>query len=384
MRSAGPRRIFLISNDSDYIHMFRAEFIAALIGKGHAVTILAPPGKREATLRKLGAELIDLPISRGGMNPIEEWSTYRFVLRTLREHRPDIVMNYSIKLVIYGSLAAHRAGIARIFSMITGLGYVFTHHTFKHKLLQAYAVFQYRRALPRNRKVFFLNPDDADIFRRRAIVRQDQIQLIDGEGVNLKRFDPARFPAPKAGRGPRRVAFLLIARLLKDKGIGEYIAAARELKQRYPEARFQLLGAPHENPRSYGQADIEAWQAEGIIEYLGVAEDVRPLLAAADVYVLPSYREGLSISILEAMAMGLPVVAADVPGCRETIEPGANGFLVPARTAPPLAAAMEKFIVNPGLIKKMGRRSRSIAREKFDVEKINRVLLNAILDDGAP
>lgn len=376
------RRIFLISNDSAYIHMFRSEFIAALVAKGLAVTVLAPPSERVEQLRDLGADFIALPISRGGMNPAQEYRSYRFILARLREHRPDIVLNYSIKLVIYGSLAARKAGVPAIYSMITGLGYVFTHHTFKHKLLQFYAVFQYRRALAGNRRVFFLNEDDARIFRERACVRPEQVHLIAGEGVNLKRFDPARFPPDRATAARRKrgeVAFLLIARLLKDKGIGEYIEAARRLREPYPTARFHLLGAPHENPRSYGTADIEAWRAEGVIEYLGVARDVRPVLAAADVYVLPSYREGLSISILEAMAMGLPIVAADVPGCRETVESGANGFLVPPRDAAELALALEKFIVKPKLIEKMGSRSRSLARSRFDVTKINRELLKTLL-----
>ncbi len=376
------RSIVLISNDSAYIHMFRGEFITALIDRGCAVTVLAPPSDRVDALQKLGARFIALPISRGGMNPVEEWGTYRFILRTLRHLKPEIVLNYSIKLVIYGSLAARRAGVRDIYSMITGLGYVFTHDTWKHKLLQLYAVFQYRRALPSNRRVFFLNEEDARIFRMRKIVRPDQIQILNGEGVNLRRFDPAAFPPDRNRQRERaqgRVVFLLIARLLKDKGIGEYIEAARLLRARYPRAVFRLLGAPHENPRSYGTTDIAAWRAEGMIEYLGVATDVRPALSQADVYVLPSYREGLSISILEAMAMGKPIVASNVPGCRETVEPEKNGYLVPARSVEPLAEALEKFIVKPALILKMGRYSRKLANKKFAVEKINHALLSTLL-----
>jgi len=223
--------------------------------------------------------------------------------------------------------------------------------------------------LPHNHAVFFQNRDDRDLFIRLGLLPdKSRAAIINGSGVDLDRFQEA-----PVSSGPP--LFLLIARLIRDKGILEYVEAAAILKKRHPQARFQLLGRHDSNPSAIGRQQLQSWQRDGVIEYLGETSNVAPHLAAAHVYVLPSYREGTPLTVLEAMATGRPIVTTDVPGCRETVVPGENGFLVPAKSAACLAEAMERFIRAPELIRKMGRHSREIAVEKFDVRKVNSVIL---------
>jgi glycosyltransferase involved in cell wall biosynthesis len=221
----------------------------------------------------------------------------------------------------------------------------------------------YRFALRHNTIVFFLNRDDIKYFRESRLVDNNAVQL-DGEGVDPLLYKPVDATV-------KQTTFLLIARLIRDKGIREFVQAAAILKNRHPKAIFQILGPFDSNPTAMTPEQISAWQASGSIEYLGEAKDVRPYIANSSVDVLPSYREGLPRTVLEAMAMGRPIITTDAPGCRETVTDGENGFLVPVKDVEALAAAMEKFILQPELIKKMGERSREIVEEKYDVHKVN-------------
>ncbi len=359
-------KIMIIGGLARSLLLFRGDLIKGWLAQGHEVTAAAPEGGIKKELEKWGVKYIKIPLKRTGLNPAGDLFLLGFLIQLLRKKRPDYLFLYTVKPVIYGSLAATFLPTCRVYSMITGLGYVFTSPeggTFK-KLVTA----MYRAALKRNRKVFFQNPDDAREFVNIKVIEEKKVVLVNGSGVNVDHFYRTRLP-----EGP--VTFLLISRLLKEKGIIEYVEAARMVKEKYPAAGFRIIGWPLiGDPSTIKPKQLERWKEEGIVEILGETDDVRPIIAEASVYVLPSYREGTPRTVLEAMAMGRPVITTDVPGCRETVTGGLNGFLVPVKDAKALAAAMEKFLENPEQIGQMGRESRKLAEEKYDVHKINRVI----------
>jgi glycosyltransferase involved in cell wall biosynthesis len=291
-----------------------------------------------------------------------------------------VVLTYTIKPIVYGTLAARAASPgARCYAMITGVGYAFSAQELRARLSRQVARILLNISLPLNARVFFQNPDDRALFLRNGLVRPEQVVLIPGSGVDLDAFAPA--PLPK--HPP--LVFLLIARLLREKGVEEYADAARLLRSRYPDVRFVLVGPLDDHPDAITQKEVRKWEVEGVLEYLGYQEDVRPAIAASSVYVLPSYREGTPRSVLEAMAMGRPVITTDVPGCRETVRPWVNGFLVPPRDPLGLALAMERFLRRPELVPAMGRRSREEAEARFDVHVVNDIILDTLgLRDEGP
>lgn len=323
-------------------------------------------------MRAQGAEPVDFSLSRTGMNPVRDAADMLRLIILLRKLKPDITLGYAIKPVIYGTLAAWIARVPRRFAMIEGLGYVFTPtegaQPLKRKALRGAVSMLYATALKHANLVFFLNKDDIDELSKSRIVTPKKVFLLGGIGVDLKNWTPAP-PVTKP------VTFLLAARLLREKGIVEYAKAARIIKQKHPDTRFILLGSLDTNPGGLSRAEIDDWVAEGILEWPGHVPDVRRWLAHSSVFVLPSYREGVPRSTQEAMAMARPVITTDAPGCRDTVIDGKNGFLVPVRDPEALAAAMERFIQHPELIEKMGQASRKMAEERFDVRKINKIIM---------
>ena len=373
MRAAAPRRVVVVGSYAESLVKFRGPLLRSLVDRGHSVVACAPaiPTSVRTALQELGVDCRDIPLARTGLNPLRDLRTLWALVAVFRKVEPDVILAYTIKPVVYGSLAARLAGVAAVYSLITGLGYAFTGRGPKQRLVGGLARRLYRVGLARNRAVFFQNPDDLALFTDRALLKEpDRAVLVNGSGVDVEFFRPEALPA--------EVSFLLIARLLGDKGVREYAAAARTLRRKYPGAVFRLAGWRDENPSCIGVEELAAWRKEGAIDFLGRLEDVRPALAASAVYVLPSYREGTPRTVLEAMAMGRAVVTTDAPGCRETVRDGWNGFLVPVRNATALAAAMEKFIQDPSLAAKMGAASRWLAEEKYDVHKVNRVMLKAM------
>jgi glycosyltransferase involved in cell wall biosynthesis len=255
--------------------------------------------------------------------------------------------------------------------MVEGLGYAFSGKGFKRRVVSAIAMRLYRTALRGNERIFFLNTDDVRLFQEENIIAgQEQAVMLNGIGVDLDRFSVKDFP--------EKISFLMIARLLRDKGVFEYVDAARMIKRRYPNVTFRLAGGFDENPSAISKHQLTAWVEENVIEYLGELADVRPAIAASTVYVLPSYREGRPVTVMEAMAMGRPVITTDVPGCRETVRHGENGLLVPARDAQSLAKEMEYFIQHPENVKIMGCSSRTIAERDYDVNKTNKKVLEVL------
>lgn len=374
-------KIVVISSFPENLINFRGPLLAALVGAGHDVIACAPGGdhQTESALRALGVTFRPIPLDRRGLNPLRDGRLLVSLVALLRELAPDAVLSYSIKPVVYGSLAAMLAGVPIIDALITGLGYVFSGDSPKQRLLRAFSLTLYRVGLLRARVVYFQNPDDEALFRRFGLIgpRTRTVQ-VNGSGVDLAHF-------ARAGAVTEGPVFLQVARLIEEKGVLDFVAAARLLKRTHPGAVCRLLGMYEQGAGGIRPAQVAAWEREGVIEYLGETQDVRPFLAAASVFVLPSYyREGVPRSVLEAMAMGRPIITTDAPGCRETVEPGLNGYLVPARDPEALAAAMARFADEPEAIARMGANSHAIACAKYDVHVVNRAFLDAFAPAPAP
>lgn len=372
-RQRAMKSIAIVSNQAASLVNFRGPLIQALSAAGLQVMALAPDydeGLR-SSVATLGATPIDYGLSRAGMNPLRDAIDCARLVFLLRRLRPDATLAYFIKPVIFGTLAAWLAGVPRRVALIEGLGFVFTDSTARvslsRRLLRSAVSMLYRGALARAACVVFLNPDDISEFVHRRLVDRAKTRCLGGIGVDLSEWPPA---SPVL----RPVTFLLAARLLCEKGVVEYAEAARLVKRRCPEARFLLLGAPDPNPGSLPTSMVESWVCEGLLEWPGHVP-MRPWVAQASVYVLPSYREGVPRSTQEAMAMARPVITTDVPGCRETVVDGENGFLVPVRNVQALAEKMMMFIERPELIESMGKQSRRLAETRFDVHQVNKRLM---------
>lgn len=368
-------RICIIGNQAFSLINFRGSLIECMVGYGSEVFALAPDYDKDTrkAVQSLGAKPVDYSLSRTGMNPVKDASDILRLALLLRRLKPDITLSYAIKPVIYGTFAAWLVRTPKRFAMIEGLGYVFTPpegaEPIKRRALRVAVSMLYAKALRRANLVFFLNKDDIDEFSKRRIIPPKKAFLLGGIGVDLDEWAAA----PPV---TRPVKFLLAARLLREKGIVEYAKAARFIKQKHHDTRFVLLGSLDTNPGALSRDEIMAWVAEGTLEWPGHVPDVRLWMAKSSVFVLPSYyREGVPRSTQEAMAMARPIITTDAPGCRETVIAGENGFLVNVRDVPSLAAAMERFILQPELIEGMGLASRRIAEERFDIQKINQKIM---------
>jgi len=351
---------------------FRGSLIETLAGRGYRVMALAPAidAGVAARLRALGAEPLDISIVNNSLNPFKTFGSLRQLVRIFRELAPEAVISYTVKPVTLGSIAAARAGVPNIVALVTGLGFAFTEGGgLKRLISRTVASNLYGFALRRCSSIIFQNPDDRDHFRGLGLLPEGtRVTVVNGSGIDL-----AAFPKAPLTNAPR---FLMISRLLGDKGVREYGKAAIRVKSRFPDAAFQLVGYFDQSPDAILQSELDEMIAGGV-DYVGKLDDVRPAIAGCSVYVLPSYREGTPRSVLEAMAMGRPIITTDAPGCRETVEPGRNGFLVPPRETEPLAAAMKRFIAEPGLITAMGEQSRALAERKFEVGSVNNAIIDA-------
>lgn len=359
-------KVMILSNQSRSMLNFWSVLVNRLQGAGCEVVACAPKGDEESAklLAEKGVSLFEYPLNRKGLNPLDDIRAFLALKRILRKIRPDILFSTTIKPVIYGSLAAKMVKIPKIFATITGLGYAFEADTPLKKAVNMIGANLYRHALAGINGVFFQNADDLEVFRKAHILSADaRIFMARGTGVDTAHFSPAAFP-------PSPLKFLLIGRLLEAKGLYEYAKAAQILKKKWPQAAFQILGQPESGPGSVSQDRVKEWQKEGIIEYLGECRDVRPHIAASHVVVLPSWREGVPTALMEAMSMGRPCVASDVPGCREVARDGENAFLFPAKNAEALAGAMEKFLLTPALLEPMGAAGRRIAVDEFEAQNV--------------
>ena len=373
------KKFLLIAGFADSLINFRWDLICALQAKGLEVHVAAPEISGSPTtlekLRNNGVVAHDVPMQRTGTNPVEDFKTLIALRQLMQQVRPDYVMAYTIKPVIYGMLAAASTGVPNRAALITGLGYAFqdSEGSTKQNLIKRVTRQLYARALGAADLTFFQNEDDQKLFTDLGIIRPGQnTVVVNGSGVNTEKFSPQ--PLPEGDE----VHFLLIGRLLKDKGVREYVEAARRVKQQYPQAVFNLVGFLDSNPSSVTQQELDQWVNEGTVKFWGKLSDVRPAINACHVFVLPSYREGTPRTVLEAMATGRAIITTDAPGCRQTVEDGYNGWLVPVQSAEKLAEAMERFLREPALIQQMGQASLEIARNKYDVNIVNEFMLNQL------
>ncbi|WP_438393879.1 glycosyltransferase family 4 protein [Caballeronia sp. DA-9] len=355
-------RIALVCNTGWAIHTYRRGLLRMLVEQGAEVSIIAPRDRTFPLMEDMGCRCVELPMASKGTNPRDDLKTLAALYREYRRTQPHIVFHYTIKPNIYGTIAAKLAGVPSI-AVTTGLGYVFIQQSGTANIAKKLYRFAFRFA----REVWFLNKDDRQAFiDQNLLVHPERARLLHGEGVDLA--DYAFQPLPRANPQTEGFFFVLIGRLLWDKGVAEYVEAARRIRAKYPYARFQLLGpAGVDNPSAITLDEVQAWQREGVIDYLGEATDVRAFIDNADCVVLPSYREGVPRTLMEASAMGRPIVATNVPGCREVVENGVTGFLCEAKSVDSLAQQLERMLLLSHAARaEMGVAGRAKVTREFD------------------
>jgi glycosyltransferase involved in cell wall biosynthesis len=361
-------KVILFANTDWYLYNFRLSLARALRDRGYEVVLLSPPGDYSSRLQKAGFRWIELPFSRRGINPSREIRLILRLFNIYRIEKPDVVHHFTIKCVLYGSLVGHLLGLKRIINSITGLGYVFVSNE-KRARIALFISSRLYRLLLRNTNVVFQNPDDRDLFLRTGMANSQQCVLIKGSGVDVVNI----VPKPEPSTIPM---ILLPGRMLYSKGVGEFVAAAKLLKSEGVQARFVLVGqSDMGNPDGVPEENLKEWQQEGDVEWWGWQDDMPSVYFQAHIICLPSYREGLPRTLLEGAAAGKPLVATDVPGCREVVQNGDNGFLVPVRDVAALAGAIKRLIEDPDLRAQMGKRSRQIVETQFSEEWVNRETL---------
>lgn len=356
--------VMVLSSHTPSLIWFRLDMMVAFKECGHKV--VAVGNEDETTwsdrFQPYGIKYRKATIERNGTNPFKDLKTMHSLREIMRQERPDKIFAYNAKTVIYGGLAAHKERIA-FYPLIAGLGSVFMGRGLKNRLVRTILKIEYKQSLKHSRRVFFQNQDDVDVFVKKRMVREEKVAMLHGSGVNLEAF--------KVQKLPDRFGFLYIGRLIRDKGVFEYLEACRIVKQAYPTIRCLLVGPFDSNPSALKKEELKSYLDDGTVEYFGEQTDVRPFLAQCCVFVLPSYREGTPKTVLEAMASYKAVITSDAPGCRETVIDGENGYLVPVKDPVTLAKKMIALYEQPDLIKAMAERGRKMAEDLFDVNKIN-------------
>ena len=372
-KKARGQKIIITANTTWNLVNFRSGLILKLVENGFEVIAVAPEDGYGKRLKHLGCRYIQLAMDNKGTHPVHDFQLMLGFLRVFLRERPDAILAYTVKPNVYASLAAQMAGVP-VINNISGLGTAFI----RGGWMAALVSLLYRVGLSRSKRVFFQNDDDRTLFLEKVLVKRAQTDLLPGSGIDLAHFNAINYAAVEHNEND--LVFLMVARLLWDKGVREYVEAARIVKKRYPETRFQLLGfLDVKNQTAVPREDVELWVREGIVEYLGTSDDVRPFLAASDCVVLPSYREGTPRSLLEAAAMAKPLIATDVPGCREVVQEGVNGFLCEVCNAHDLADKMLQLIALPSQLRLlMGSQSRNMAETRFDEQIVIRKYLEVI------
>ena len=375
MSQTATKRLLLVSSFAESLVNFRLALMQDAVTDGFEVHACGPDITDEiaTTLKESGIHVHTISLSRNGLNPLADLSTLWSIFTLIRNIKPTHVLGYTIKPVIYGSLAARLAGVKRIGALITGLGYAFMQsNSLTQRLVGGIARSLYRVALSGASVVFFQNTDDRDLFTTNKIVAAQKCRLVNGSGIDIKAF--AHSPLPES----TSVEFLMIGRIIADIGVREYAAAAQQVRAHYPNARFHLVGWLDTNPSAIQQAELDQWIANGAIQYHGKLSDVRQVIKDCHVYVLPSYREGTPRTVLEAMAIGRAIITTDAPGCRETIQDEESGFLVPVADVDALVNAMQKYLQSPQLMATHGQSARHRAVQVYDVKKVNQDMLKGL------
>jgi glycosyltransferase involved in cell wall biosynthesis len=356
-------KILLFANTDWYLYNFRLSLAQALRARGDEVVLVSPEGSFGPRMQALGIRWLPFPLARRSLNPLIAIQTVIRLFRLYRQEKPDLVHQFTVKCVLFGSLVCHLLGIRPVINSVTGLGYVFMEGGAARHWLRGLVRVSYWLLL-HNTWVIFQNPDDRSAFLEGHLIDPGRAALIRGSGVDIRRFSPR--PEP-----PGIPLVILPARMLWDKGVGEFVSAARTLQAEGLQARFALVGdGDDENPASVHASQLRAWENEGVIEWWGWKEDMQAVYAQAAIVCLPSYREGLPKTLIEAAACGRPIVTSDVPGCREVVRHGENGLLVPARDAGALAKALMGLLQSRAARSVMGRCGRMIAENEFSMDLV--------------
>ena len=362
-------KIIVIGTLPESLINFRGNLLEILVACKHDVLVMSS-GATAIDKKKIEALKLrykDYPVSRSGLSAKEDFKTFHFLRNLFKQQNADVILAYTIKPIIWGGFAARVLPNCRFYALVTGLGFAFQRGGWKKNILMKLVIFLYKTALKRADKVIFQNPDNRQVFIDLGIVPAHKTCVVNGSGVDVSHFE-----VKPLSNTP---TFLLIARLLGDKGIREYVQAASIVKRQYPEAIFQLVGPEDPSPNGISLTELSILNNEQAVDYLGGTSDVRPYIAACNIFVLPSYHEGLPRTVLEAMATGRPILTTDVPGCRETVINGENGWLVEKANVDQLAEKMIWFIENRTEWQRMAEASRAMVEDKFDVHKVNKELL---------
>jgi glycosyltransferase involved in cell wall biosynthesis len=349
---------------------FRADLIQDIKKKGYKViaSSSALDSNSIMHMKKLDIEYESIYLKRHSLSLIGEIRTFINLLNLLKKQKPNLVLAHGIKLVIWGGISS-RIRKTPFYALITGLGFAFQGKSFKRKLLTKFVSFLYKIALKNSEAVIFQNTDNRNLFIENGIVPKSKTHIVNGSGVDIKKFSFSEQPKTN-------ISFLLVARLLGEKGLREYASAAKVVKDQFPDVEFDIVGAEDESLDAISIDEVKSWSK--YINYNGSTDDVRPYIKKCHVYVLPSYHEGLPRSTLEAMSMGRPIITTNASGCKETVEEGKNGFMVPVGSSEELARKMIWFIKNEEKIKIMGKRSRIIVENRFDVRGVNKEMMKIL------
>lgn len=365
-------KIVVLSSHTPSLFWFRMDMMKEFIKNAHTVIALGQESEDiwKAKFKEHNIEYRQLYVERNGLNPFKDIKTFAELYKFMKKEKPDKVFAYQAKTVVYGSITSRLNGITEVYPMIAGLGSIFRGSGFKNRMVKAIMMIEYWLACKCSKKVFFQNSDDRDEFIRSGLITMNKAVIVNGSGVNIEEFKPVPLPETPA--------FLFIGRLIKDKGIMEYLEACKILKTENPEVRCLLVGPYDSNPSALKPEELKPYIDEGIIEYFGEQKDVRPYIAKCSTYVLPSYHEGTPKTVLEAMAMGRSIITSDAPGCRETVIDGINGYLVKVKDVNGLVSIMKYLAANSAINQSMGNESLRIAKEKYDVKIVNQVIMQTM------
>ncbi|WP_439258764.1 glycosyltransferase family 4 protein [Lonepinella sp. BR2930] len=374
------KKIALIGIGASVFIHFRQELIKTMVAQGHQVYCLAYhyTEKEKQRVTEWGAIAVEHHLNSKGLNPFKDLKAMFDLTKKLRQIKPDIVLSSFVKIVIFGTLAAKLAGVPQIIGMIEGLGNAFTDcgepAKFKTKLIKSLQIVLYKISLPFLHKLILLNRDDKQDLIDKYHIKVKSLAILGGIGVDLSKF---HYKEPDISA----LSFLFIARLLREKGVFEYLSAAKQIKEKYPQVNFYLLGGiDQENPFALKEDILDDYIQQGIIIYPGHVDNVPEWIIKSTVFVLPSYREGFPMSTQEAMAIGRAVITTNVAGCKDTVREGENGFIIPPHSTQALYDKMEYFIQNPSMAITMGKKSAEIARTELDAKLVNQKLINLLLD----
>ncbi len=362
-------KVIVISPKNRTTYNFRGNLIRDIISRGHEVIVIGPDKDNLDKIEALGVKFVEIPMQKNGMNPMADIRYAKKLYNVFKNEQPDVTFGYTVKPVIYGAIAAKLAGVQHKVSMVTGLGYVFTSQSRKAKLLRVVVSLLYRIGFMCADTVIFQNGDDRNQLVNAGLLKETKCETVSGSGVDLEAFQKADFPP--------QITFFMLSRLLKSKGVAEYLRACEIVKEKYPAVKCTLLGRyEYDMQDAIDKQYVEDLIGRGVVQRFEETDDVTPYYRNCSVYVLPSYREGTPRTVLEAMAMGRPIITTDAPGCRDTVKDGETGFLVPIQDIHTLAERMIAFIEDPSLISRMGNAAHNLCCEIFAVEKINKKMLS--------